>query len=1355
MIRNTSSTSNRRSHPKTHSKRRPLRLEPLEPRIALSGSGAVDALSPDGSADQASLEVSSSLSVDSQLSVLNLAAPSNIQITWNASISRSDTLSFDFNNTITDTMTWQLLENGQPIAVNTRYYNGDGTTDKWETEIKAQEFDPTNGKVVIMPAGCGKGALNVGNTYEILLKDGQDEALSAAKYGKFIGATLDGINETMTSSICLLDNEGNPGIDYFDSKFDEHPGATGVRAHAGEQLAAVILDAGTTVEFKIGELGIMPYSDNFTVLSATYDVSTNREGIVNATLSGSGTDWTLTIDTSPLAGRSGMVSVCIEDTDPNNRIKPWDSEETYAPPARYLGVIVKDSSGNVPEMPEYLTIGAVNENNPAGQQFFRGDAITGGSESIANKVGFQQYDSQYIYLNGGPTTLPDGSANPAAWRTSGGGYDGKKLIQSLRESAKFGSVPTVVYYNIMTKFSTDQSEPGEGPFTALRNIADEDFMVEYFKDLKFTIETIRSYANGTTVSLVIEPDFLAYMMQEAKQGGVYVDPNSTDYTYQTDPQKSQSWGGSWNIGDPIVAMTEAAYTAGFLPDPGEGNRLPNDLPGLIEAINRGVSYLATTTEGTTDKPLNLEYGWKFNLWAYDVPESPSLMKATDVLGWDEGRAKIATAAEAVAEWYAKAGILTGETGRTMDFIALDKYGTDGGATGDGYPQTKPGYTNPPEGNYFYNADHWNNYLLYAQTLHETLEELHEQIGDLPVRLWQIPVGHANTSNYEIGGSQVSALPNVDKQWEDSAVDFFFGDTFTGKSAGRKDEAAAVEYFKTDHAGTVVTYDEQTQLITWSNQLKAAADAGIEMIMFGPGLANSTQGGGYSTSPPMDDWFWASKVKEYYASGALFIKRPSVALNTASGQSTSTGNPQMRFTVTFSHAISGFNAEDVTLSGTAGTIAGADVAVETIIEGIQYGVTVTLKDSANTCAGDVIATIAAEKIQDKDGNSNLASTSTSNTVAYTPNSITGDGKSNVSQLLGGGEPLPGVLVSLTRSVPGFAERKTTTDSNGNYEFVNVPDGIYQVTVTPPHACLNAGSNTTEVDAEGNQTYDADFAMGAFRPAYITNRMMVTSSLPVGSTRWDQVVREALDIGEEANSQSTQMNVAATSQAEVTQYLVLGSQTASLVADAPPADTNDSVDTNIALAEPDDTPQEVAQITVASSPVPDAPSANANNAAPVNAVTEQTDGVSGEITQAVVAPVVEEAITRWEAAGLDQQSLDKMQNTTFVVSDLAGWSLGMTGGNTVWLDLNAAGCGWFVDPTPDDDEEFESIVASGPMQAIDPQALDRLDLLTVVSHELGHVVGLEDSHISDLMGPSLEMGWRIVPSAHDVALANIYS
>ena len=57
-----------------------------------------------------------------------------------------------------------------------------------------------------------------------------------------------------------------------------------------------------------------------------------------------------------------------------------------------------------------------------------------------------------------------------------------------------------------------------------------------------------------------------------------------------------------------------------------------------------------------------------------------------------------------------------------------------------------------------------------------------------------------------------------------------------------------------------------------------------------------------------------------------------------------------------------------------------------------------------------------------------------------------------------------------------------------------------------------------------------------------------------------------------------------------------------------------------------------------------------------------------------------------------------------NDLAGTNLGMESTQFIWLDVNAAGHGWFVDPTPADDSEFGATLADSP-------AAGRADLLTV--------------------------------------------
>ena len=60
-------------------------------------------------------------------------------------------------------------------------------------------------------------------------------------------------------------------------------------------------------------------------------------------------------------------------------------------------------------------------------------------------------------------------------------------------------------------------------------------------------------------------------------------------------------------------------------------------------------------------------------------------------------------------------------------------------------------------------------------------------------------------------------------------------------------------------------------------------------------------------------------------------------------------------------------------------------------------------------------------------------------------------------------------------------------------------------------------------------------------------------------------------------------------------------------------------------------------------------------------------------------------------------------------------------------------------------------------MDPKAVDHIDLLTVVEHELGHVVGLKDidTPTDDLMSGVLGIGVRRNPSYQDAIDATLAS
>jgi hypothetical protein len=138
------------------------------------------------------------------------------------------------------------------------------------------------------------------------------------------------------------------------------------------------------------------------------------------------------------------------------------------------------------------------------------------------------------------------------------------------------------------------------------------------------------------------------------------------------------------------------------------------------------------------------------------------------------------------------------------------------------------------------------------------------------------------------------------------------------------------------------------------------------------------------------------------------------------------------------------------------------------------------------------------------------------------------------------------------------------------------------------------------------------------------------------------------------------------------------------------------------------------------------------------------------QAELQPIVREAVARWASAGLDAAALAKLTQVQFVIGDLPGSYLGQSQANRVYLDRTAAGHGWFVDPTPAQDEEFGALGGRQALKAVDPRAVDRIDLLTVVEHELGHCLGLSDlsSSVDELMSGTLSAGLRRQAVAADV-------
>jgi VCBS repeat-containing protein len=147
----------------------------------------------------------------------------------------------------------------------------------------------------------------------------------------------------------------------------------------------------------------------------------------------------------------------------------------------------------------------------------------------------------------------------------------------------------------------------------------------------------------------------------------------------------------------------------------------------------------------------------------------------------------------------------------------------------------------------------------------------------------------------------------------------------------------------------------------------------------------------------------------------------------------------------------------------------------------------------------------------------------------------------------------------------------------------------------------------------------------------------------------------------------------------------------------------------------------------------------------------------LTQTELDSVVAAAIGQWALAGASAAQLAALHAVTFAVADLSGVTIGEESTGHITIDIDAAGHGWFVDPTPNDNSEFTHAAnAAGTDLFTDPSnaAAGHLDLLTTVTHELGHVLGLDDiqSPADDLMYINLVDGERRMPDAADVAQAN---
>jgi hypothetical protein len=116
----------------------------------------------------------------------------------------------------------------------------------------------------------------------------------------------------------------------------------------------------------------------------------------------------------------------------------------------------------------------------------------------------------------------------------------------------------------------------------------------------------------------------------------------------------------------------------------------------------------------------------------------------------------------------------------------------------------------------------------------------------------------------------------------------------------------------------------------------------------------------------------------------------------------------------------------------------------------------------------------------------------------------------------------------------------------------------------------------------------------------------------------------------------------------------------------------------------------------------------------AAPESADTVA--LTVEDVMPLLNAGIEMWKGAGATTPSADEI---TILVADLPDTILAIADGSTITIDSTAAGYGWLVDSRNSDANHF--------------------DLLTMLTHELGHILGYEHTD-GGVMNDQLRPGTR---------------
>ncbi len=123
-------------------------------------------------------------------------------------------------------------------------------------------------------------------------------------------------------------------------------------------------------------------------------------------------------------------------------------------------------------------------------------------------------------------------------------------------------------------------------------------------------------------------------------------------------------------------------------------------------------------------------------------------------------------------------------------------------------------------------------------------------------------------------------------------------------------------------------------------------------------------------------------------------------------------------------------------------------------------------------------------------------------------------SNQDSLVSSFEGISGCQVTLVNVSTG-SRQVTTTAADGSYQFANLAAGNFRIEQTQPNAFVDGGQNQLVITLTSSQSLtNQDFREIGLKPAFVSNRLLTTLVMPVGSANWQSSISQISQLADSA-------------------------------------------------------------------------------------------------------------------------------------------------------------------------------------------------------------------------------------------------